>query len=86
VAVEGVLGVKGFINLDGYINSASNIIFSINKIERVRIDNAGRVGIGKSPAFSLDVNGTINGTSVAVNGASVATTGKAIAMAMVFGG
>ena len=91
VSIEGVLGVQGTLNLDGYVTSANNIIFNINGVDRVRIDGSGRVGIGKVPSYTLDVNGIINATSLSINGTPLiltgfATTGKAIAMAMVFGG
>lgn len=60
----------------------SNIIFYNGaNSERMRITDAGNVGIGtNNPTAKLDVNGDIK-----TNGALVATTGKAIAMAMIFG-
>jgi len=30
----------------------------------IRVDSGGNVGVGMSPSYKLDVNGTINGTSV----------------------
>ncbi|MDX6403186.1 MAG: hypothetical protein QOH70_641 [Blastocatellia bacterium] len=36
--------------------------------EFLRIDNSGNVGIGNSPSYKLDVNGTINATGILVNG------------------
>ena len=44
-------------------------------VERMRITNAGNIGIGTSaPAYRLDVAGAINGTSVLVNGVPVASS------------
>jgi hypothetical protein len=45
------------------IQSRSNMIFSLNTAERMRIDSAGNVGIGTStPGAKLDVNGVVRGT------------------------
>ena len=45
-------------------------------VERMRIDNNGNVGIGKTPGYLLDVNGAINATELRVNG-SVFTSSSA---------
>ena len=71
------------------LNGSAGLAFydTFNTTERMRINSSGNVGIANtSPAYTLDVTGTINAsTDVKINGASAATTGKAIAMALVFG-
>ena len=68
-------------------SAASSSDVYASTTERMRITSSGNVGIANtSPAYTLDVTGTINAsTDVKINGASAATTGKAIAMALVFG-
>jgi len=74
-------------------NDNSATIFQNQGTERVRITDAGNIGIGtNNPTSKLDVVGdvrvvgVITATSdVKIGTKSVATTGKAIAMAMVFG-
>jgi hypothetical protein len=39
---------------------SGNLAIYINNVERMRIDSAGSVGIGKVPSWKLDVNGTVN--------------------------
>jgi microcystin-dependent protein len=49
--------------------------FYANGIEKFIINSSGNVGIGTvTPAYKLDVNGAINGTSVLVNGVPVASS------------
>ena len=56
----------------GIINSAVDTIFQINTAEVMRISSGQQVGIGKSPAVTLDVNGAINyDPNVTTNGLSV---------------
>ena len=61
----------------GVFNIASgNVVFGTSSTERMRIDNAGNVGIGKNnPASLLDVNGTV--TAAAFSGAGTGLTGTA---------
>lgn len=53
---------------DGYFvgcTSDGNLVFSdVSGAERVRFTNTGHVGIGKIPAFALDVAGDVNTTGV----------------------
>jgi len=44
---------------------------SATPAERMRITAAGNVGIGMTPVYKLDVNGTINATEILVNGAAI---------------
>ena len=44
-----------------------------NGSERMRITSAGDVGIGKTPSYKLDVNGTVNATALYVNGAPLSS-------------
>jgi hypothetical protein len=49
----------------GYIYNTENNALSIgtNNTERMRIEANGNIGIGKTPGYMLDVNGTINCTA-----------------------
>ena len=42
---------------------AHALIFRTNSLERMQIDNAGKVGIGKAPAYPLDVSGDVQATT-----------------------
>lgn len=55
------------------IGSRSNhdVSFVTNDTEKLVIKADGKVGIGKAPAYTLDVNGTFNATSVNVGGKPV---------------
>jgi len=62
----GVIGFSGGSDDFDAGNSMSGAFrLWTSNLERMRIDNAGNVGIGKSdPAYKLDVNGTISGNNV----------------------
>ena len=65
-------GYAGASSLNLITVGAHNIGFATNNAERMRISSGGQVGIGKSPAVTLDVNGAINyDPNVSVNGLSV---------------
>jgi hypothetical protein len=67
-------GIKALI-IDGTPNTTGSLIFltrgsiSDNYLtERMRIDMSGRVGIGKSPSYPLDVEGRVKASSFTTNG------------------
>lgn len=53
--------------------NASPILFGTNNLERMRLLSSGELGIGKTPSYKLDVNGTINGTAYRVGGTAGAS-------------
>lgn len=58
------------------IGSRTNhdISFVTNNIEKLVIKADGKVGIGRSPTYTLDVNGTFNATSINIGGQPLAQT------------
>jgi hypothetical protein len=44
-------------------------------VERMRIDSAGNIGVGKTATTKLDVEGTVNATAFTVGGAALASGG-----------
>lgn len=60
-------GVPNTNDMPGRLVFSTTADGAASPTERMRIDSAGRVGIGKSPAHSLDVNGSISSTNVAGN-------------------
>lgn len=68
----------------------NTIRFHTNGAERLTLAPSGNLTIGRTDStigqgVLLDVNGSVNASSVLLNGAAAATTGKAIAMVIVFG-
>ena len=64
--------------VDGSINSYSpNLVLATNGTERLTVLGAsGNVGVGTaSPAYKLDVNGTLNATAIYVNGSPLSVSG-----------
>lgn len=54
------------------VASAGHVVMKTNNAERVRVDDSGNVGIGTStPAYNLDVNGSVNATSLYVGGTAI---------------
>jgi hypothetical protein len=61
---------------------ARNISIATNSIDRITITSSGNVGIGTTaPAFSLDVNGTIDATAYTGSNASVTNISSSIIQA-----
>lgn len=60
----------------GYLSfSTRNTSTALSASERMRITQDGNVGIGKTtPLYSLDVDGTINGTDYRINGTLISAT------------
>jgi len=60
-------------------NQSTNTVTMLSNaivLNNLYTDNTGRVGINNNaPAYALDVNGTVNATSLLVNGATVNTAG-----------
>jgi hypothetical protein len=55
-----------------YNHNGDYMALNVNATERMRITSAGNVGVGtSSPAYKLDVNGTVNASAVFVNGAPI---------------
>jgi len=48
--------------------SDGNLAIYTNNVERMRIDSAGGVGIGKAPSWKLDVAGTVNAEALRSTG------------------
>lgn len=58
-----------------YVTSDQPMTFYTANLERLRITSAGNVGIGKTnPDYALDVNGTVNATTLLENGLSISST------------
>jgi hypothetical protein len=58
------------------IGSRTNhdVSFITNNVEKLVIKADGKVGIGKTPAFALDVNGAVNATSINLGGQPLTIT------------
>jgi hypothetical protein len=58
------------------IGSRTNhdVSFITNNVEKLVIKTDGKVGIGKTPAFALDVNGAVNATSINLGGQPLTIT------------
>lgn len=72
--VGGVNGTPGVGDMPGMLLFLTSADGTASPTERMRIDATGNVGIGKTPSYALDVNGTVNATALYVGGAALSTT------------
>lgn len=76
---SGVIGVfESLVSPAGAIRAGARNSYDFNlftnNVDRLTIKTDGKVGIGKpNPAYTLDVNGQINATSLLVNGVTAAS-------------
>lgn len=63
---------------NAYLAKSSDALshsFKQSGTERMLIASSGNIGIGKTPSYTLDVNGTVNATTLSVGGAALTAAG-----------
>ncbi len=69
---ENLISTSG-VPLGVYISGANYFKVNTNGVNRMLITGDGKVGIGRDPAYPLDVNGEINATGLRINGTPIST-------------
>jgi hypothetical protein len=62
---------------NAYVDKSSDAAshsFKVSGTEKILLNSSGNVGIGKTPSYALDVNGTVNATALFVGGSALSSS------------